>query len=223
MFQIWECTFKTFSFFVYHGATLESHWTKQTVKKLNLWWKTAVDKSIWIKACPLKYLLFLPVWICSKFTGEHLFRSVISIELSKSHFDMGVLLWIWYIFSEHFSIRTPVKGCFWLSKFNDSSPNWRYKKLPKSRNHDEITFLEEIHLQFIFAMSNITWNMIPGNVKPGTWHLKPDTCHLRHLEPGTCYLTPGTWHLGPAFRTCPGLWHKYFKIKLFSGAISNDV
>ena len=34
-----------FGFGVYHGATPESHSTKQTVKKLNLWGKTAVDKS----------------------------------------------------------------------------------------------------------------------------------------------------------------------------------
>ena len=38
--------FHFFSFGVYHGPT-----TKQTVKKLNLWRETAVDKSAWIKAC----------------------------------------------------------------------------------------------------------------------------------------------------------------------------
>ena len=36
--------FHLFSFAVYHGPT-----TKQTVKKLNLWRKTAVEKSAWIK------------------------------------------------------------------------------------------------------------------------------------------------------------------------------
>ena len=48
---------KNISFGVYHRATPRSHWTKQTVKKLNLWGrKTAVDKSAWVKAW--KYKLF---------------------------------------------------------------------------------------------------------------------------------------------------------------------
>ena len=46
---------KTFFSVSTMGAT-QSHWTKQTVKKPNLWGKTAVDKSAWIKAwwCLLK-------------------------------------------------------------------------------------------------------------------------------------------------------------------------
>ena len=40
--------------------------------------------------------------ICSKFTGEHPRRSAIcKATLFKSHFGMGVLLWICCIFSEH--------------------------------------------------------------------------------------------------------------------------
>ena len=55
--------------------------------------------------------------ICSKFTGAHPCRSVIllksvSATLLKSHFGMGVLLYICYIFSEHFFIRTPLEGHF---------------------------------------------------------------------------------------------------------------
>ena len=42
--------FKNFSFGVYHGAIPRSHWTMQSVKKLNLWVNVAVDKSSWIKA-----------------------------------------------------------------------------------------------------------------------------------------------------------------------------
>ena len=39
---------------VYHwvyttGATPRSHWAKRTLKKLNLWGKTAVKKNAWIK------------------------------------------------------------------------------------------------------------------------------------------------------------------------------
>ena len=33
---------------------------------------------------------------------------------SKSHFDMGVLLWICCIFSEHLFHRTPMGGCFFV-------------------------------------------------------------------------------------------------------------
>ena len=33
-----------------HGAIPQSHWTKQSVMKPNLWGKTTVDKSAWIKA-----------------------------------------------------------------------------------------------------------------------------------------------------------------------------
>ena len=57
--------------------------------------------------------------IYSKFTGEHLRKSVISIklpcnyiEILKLHFSMGILLWIYCIFSEHFFLRLPLEGCF---------------------------------------------------------------------------------------------------------------
>ena len=40
---------------VYHRAAPSSHWAKQTLKKLILWGKTAVDRSSWIKAWLYKY------------------------------------------------------------------------------------------------------------------------------------------------------------------------
>ena len=47
----------------------------------------------------------------NKFT-EYQCRSVISINLlCKSHFGMGVLLQICYIFSKHLFLRTPLEGC----------------------------------------------------------------------------------------------------------------
>ena len=58
--------------------------------------------------------------ICSKFIGEQQCRSAISIKLLcfatllKSHFGMGVLLYICCIFSEHLFLRTPLDGCFWM-------------------------------------------------------------------------------------------------------------
>ena len=60
--------------------------------------------------------------ICSKFTGEHPCRSVISIKL-KSRFGMVALLYICCRFSEHLFLRTPLKSCFWTSCF------FRMKKL----------------------------------------------------------------------------------------------
>ena len=42
---------------VYHGATPQSHWPKQTLKKLNLLIKTGVDKIAWIKACTPMHIM----------------------------------------------------------------------------------------------------------------------------------------------------------------------
>ena len=104
------------------------------------------------------------------------------------------------MFSKHFLIRASIKGCFWLSKCNDASLNWRYRDLLKSRNHDEITFLDEIHLQFISAMSlsamlSETWYLETWNLEPGIWNLTPATWDTCYLAPGTWNLTSATWHL----------------------------
>ena len=63
--------------------------------------------------------------MCSKFTGECPRRSEVSIKLLyialiallKSYFDMGVLLYICCIFSEHIFLRTPLEGCLWDKHF----------------------------------------------------------------------------------------------------------
>ena len=57
-------------------------------------------------------LMKCPLKICHKFTGEHPCRS--KATLLKSHFGMGALLYICYIFSEHLFLRTPQGGYFWL-------------------------------------------------------------------------------------------------------------
>ena len=53
--------------------------------------------------------------ICSKFTGEHPCRSVISIKLLCNFieiaFSMSALLKSWCIFSEHLFIITPLEEC----------------------------------------------------------------------------------------------------------------
>ena len=54
--------------------------------------------------------------ICSKFTGEHPCRSVISIKLLctlKSHFSKSAFLWICCIFLEQLLLRTHLGICFW--------------------------------------------------------------------------------------------------------------
>ena len=45
-----DLNFKHFPLGVYDGATPLNHWAGQTPKKRNLWEKTSVDKSAWIKA-----------------------------------------------------------------------------------------------------------------------------------------------------------------------------
>ena len=47
--QIAGLHFIIFPFGVNHRATPQNHWTKKTVKKLDLWEKTALDKIAWIK------------------------------------------------------------------------------------------------------------------------------------------------------------------------------
>ena len=65
-----------------------------------------------IRSSPSEVLLGKDVLkIYSKFTGEHPCRSVISIKLN-SHVGMGLFLKIYYIFSEHRFLITPIEGCF---------------------------------------------------------------------------------------------------------------
>ena len=49
--RIGGLSFKTFYFGTHHVGTSWRQWTKQIVKKLNFWGKTAADKSAWVKAC----------------------------------------------------------------------------------------------------------------------------------------------------------------------------
>ena len=44
--------------------------------------------------------------------SERRFQQSCKVTLLKSHFDMGVLLWICCIFSEHLFLRTPLDGCY---------------------------------------------------------------------------------------------------------------
>ena len=51
---------KNFPFGANHGSTSQRQLTKRTVKKINLWGKTAVHRSVWVKACTPILLLFIP-------------------------------------------------------------------------------------------------------------------------------------------------------------------
>ena len=57
--------------------------------------------------------------ICSKFTGEHPCRSVISIKLLCNFMEItlrhgcSVVNWL-HIFWEHLFLKTPLDGCFWI-------------------------------------------------------------------------------------------------------------
>ena len=56
--------------------------------------------------------------ICYKFTDEHTCRCACCLAtLLKSHFGMGVLLYIYCIFPEYVSLRTPLEGCFCIKYF----------------------------------------------------------------------------------------------------------
>ena len=85
--------------FNYFGKNwMDSYWS------VVLWNFTSSHPEVFLRKVVLKK--------CSKFRGEHPCRSAISIML-KSHFGIGVLLYICCIFSEHHFFRTPLGSCFW--------------------------------------------------------------------------------------------------------------
>ena len=71
---------------------------------------------------PEVFLVKVVLKICRKFAWEQPCWSVISIKLQsnfiESHLHMGVLLKIYCMFSEYFSSRTHLDGCFCLELFN---------------------------------------------------------------------------------------------------------
>ena len=99
--QSGDLSFKMFSFAVHLGDTSWRQWTKQTVKKLNLWGETAVDKSAWIKACSDKYLWgisyeYLSWWL--EPTKEETVRLCLchTIFIEFQSFIYVMLYAIWY-------------------------------------------------------------------------------------------------------------------------------
>ena len=98
--------------------------------------------------------------ICSKFTGEHPCRSVISTKLFaillKSHLGIGVLLQIYCIFSEYLFLKRPLNGCFCCSfEFMDwcKSGWWAREKESRLLNNNTIISL------FILEFKTNIWNL----------------------------------------------------------------
>ena len=146
------------------------------------------------------------------------FNRVVEIALRHGCFSVHLL----HIFITLY-YKNSCEGLFWLSKCNDPILNWRYGNLPKSWDHGEIKFMDEIYTlskSICFCrcrkMSPETWKSDTWHLPRRTWHLEPDTWHqlpdawnlepdIWHLILGTWYLvhdtlTPDTWNLEPC--TC---------------------
>ena len=120
----------------YFSARFLSQQQPNAVKEFeNLFWMLP-NCSSWNKNVtfvrrnlPEVFLVKAFLKICSKFIGEHLCRTAISIKLKatllKLHFGMGVLQYIRCIFSEHLFIRTSLDGCFCFVCFA-CKDEWNY-------------------------------------------------------------------------------------------------
>ena len=50
------------------------------------------------------------------YSPKEWYFDIIKATLLKSHFDMGILMQICCILSEHFFLGAPLGGCFWTSE-----------------------------------------------------------------------------------------------------------
>ena len=87
-----DLNFKNFSFGVYHGAS-QSHWTNQTLKELNLWGKTAVDKSAWIKAWKSHVVSCPSLNVMAKWENEN--RKIWNLHLNRYIRYLSMYLYIY--------------------------------------------------------------------------------------------------------------------------------
>ena len=92
-----------------------SNWKYIYSESFFLFYKCKI--SDWRSSRPNVFLRNGALKICSKFTGKHPRRSVISIKLLCNffeitlYFSVAVLLWSCCIFSEHLFLGTPLGGC----------------------------------------------------------------------------------------------------------------
>ena len=129
------------------------------------------------------------------------FNRVVEIALRHGCFSVHLL----HIFITLY-YKNSCEGLFWMSKCNDPTLNWRYGNLPKSWDHGEIKFMDEIYTlskSICFCrcrkMSPETWKSDTWHLPRRTWHLEPDTWHQLpdawNLEPDIWHLILGTWYL----------------------------
>ena len=67
------------------GPTPRNHRIKQTVRKLNLWQKTAGNKSVWIKACVIERCQLHYIFVCYLFY----FRQTEKDHIGKKNNEKG--------------------------------------------------------------------------------------------------------------------------------------
>ena len=119
--------FKQNNYFSHRSATRDQKykWSSVQLRIVNF----AVSETFWDAAMfflkPLTFRsrhpkVFLEkgvLKICSKFTGEHPCRSAISTKLQSNFIEItlqhGCSPVNFLDLSEHFFLRTPLKGCFW--------------------------------------------------------------------------------------------------------------
>ena len=98
--------------------------------------------------------------ICSKFTGEHPWRSVIFIL--KSQLVMGVHLQICCKFAQHLSLKILLHGCFWYIDLILSLPllhssNFITLPLIVTKNANKVKYWHVFH---ILAIASTLVNLI---------------------------------------------------------------
>ena len=109
-----------------------SMWCKWCYDVLTCIWKMALYKSNHSELFLGKGVLK----ICDIFTGEHSWRSAISIKFIEIKLRLGCsAVNLPHVFSEHLSLRAPLDGCFCL-----------YKVVPAYTNFLEIISLYLISL-----------------------------------------------------------------------------
>ena len=111
---------------------------------LNKFCEIFIINDIYRSSHPEVFLEKVVLKICSKFTGEHPCRSVISIKL-KCIFCC--------IFSEHLFSRTPLGGCFCIYFHFHFIKNFKYSS---KKNH---RCLKEVIAQLLYIMIFIMKNL----------------------------------------------------------------
>ena len=103
------------------GAS-QSHWTNQTLKELNLWGKTAVDKSAWIKAWKSHVVSCPSLNVMAKWENEN--RKIWNLHLNRYICYLSMYLYIYISISIHryrYNIiyMTSFHRGYWINLFSN--------------------------------------------------------------------------------------------------------